>query len=1178
MSTGNQYPQYIREAYESGVDEQGFPTTGFRDVLNPQWQAWESNNAQVAPAPVPSSEPVVSVAPATSTTSTAANPYSQYITETYPLHGITDEQGFELYNTREILNPQWQNWNTYGTPDAPTPPAPPAPAYAGPDLSSRYNNPWAIDAAAFHKAVDPMLGGNTYWSSPEGQKGNIYLPLLGGKTWTPSGASSGITYHPAGETTGGKEYDGEGNLINDSPVVTNPYAYYDISGDLSEILGRPGSNVHANVKYVEQNGRLIPVADPATWNWTNSGSLGGLLHDIGPLGLLAAAAILGPEVLGLGAGDAAAVGASDLFGTGFEAAGLDAAAVDAAAGLSAADLFGTGLETAATDLGTAAGTSGLTASGGAGALGTGTFDTVGDLLSTVSAPTVGQGAELGSNFLTGASSGAGATGSLGGVTDATGALVGSGNIAASGVAGLLGMDAGTAANAVNTGAINAGTNLVRTGDVGSAINAGIVGALTGGAGSLAADEIANILPSDLNSTTGGALSNIASGAVSGGTNAALTGRDIGQGILGGAASGATNAITSDIGSAAKSLASPLSTIDPALAAAASGAITGGVVGGLTGQDPLQSALTAGATGGVKAAVGELANTQDWFKTLSPNQQSLAVNAMTSALAGKPLDTIALNTAIAAGRQAITGSGATTPSTPATPSTDTTAAAMDSMGNALAEDQNALNDYLNNASAMGSMGDALAADQSAVNEILYPSESTPEPYTPPEDYVPTTDFTSTPVDYSLPTGLTNRGDGLSVPEIQPESSADYSTPIDYSLSTDTSTLPEMGGGQGLVAPDYTSLPSMGGGQGLTVDTGTGYVNEAGYTPYVHDTTLGDPMSFINNPDVTGLPSLPAAPVETTTTDTTPAVTSTPTPSVTPTVIPTVKTPTQTGGLPTTSTPNNPFDFKWLDTTPQMLKAAPTNVSPAHMAALHQLYQSLTPELKSLFADQGIQAPQETEGYASGGTTTDTAQSVMESLTPKFSKSPTFLEAAPVIQQPSRLTALKHFYSGLTGRQQAGGLAHGGLPQKYAEAAPDGHKPQFITGLTGYYATGDGTGQSDDIPAMLHDGDYVVDADVVAALGDGSSKAGAQALSKFQSQVPHKDGGPIHGHPVPAKIADGEYVLPAAFVTALGSGDNKAGAKLLDEMRLELREHKRSASINKIPPKAKSPLDYLKMAKG
>jgi hypothetical protein len=188
----------------------------------------------------------------------------------------------------------------------------------------------------------------------------------------------------------------------------------------------------------------------------------------------------------------------------------------------------------------------------------------------------------------------------------------------------------------------------------------------------------------------------------------------------------------------------------------------------------------------------------------------------------------------------------------------------------------------------------------------------------------------------------------------------------------------------------------------------------------------------------------------------------------------------------------------------------------------------------------------------------------------------LPPAPVVKQESRLGTLRNLFNSI-GTQRIAHSAKGGLPSKYTDAAPKGHNPEFVTGLTGYYAQGKGTGQSDDIPAMLHDGDYVADADLVAALGDGSSKAGAEALERFRRQIPHQqsaEGGTV----VPAKIADGEYVFPASFVTAIGQGDNKAGAKLLDAMRKEIRAHKRSAPTSKIPPKAKSPLDYLKMVKG
>jgi hypothetical protein len=59
-----------------------------------------------------------------------------------------------------------------------------------------------------------------------------------------------------------------------------------------------------------------------------------------------------------------------------------------------------------------------------------------------------------------------------------------------------------------------------------------------------------------------------------------------------------------------------------------------------------------------------------------------------------------------------------------------------------------------------------------------------------------------------------------------------------------------------------------------------------------------------------------------------------------------------------------------------------------------------------------------------------------------------------------------------------------------------------------------------------------------------------------------------------LADGEYVFDADTVAALGNGSSKAGALQLDNMRKAIRKHKRSASHDKIPPKAKSPLEYLK----
>lgn len=110
----------------------------------------------------------------------------------------------------------------------------------------------------------------------------------------------------------------------------------------------------------------------------------------------------------------------------------------------------------------------------------------------------------------------------------------------------------------------------------------------------------------------------------------------------------------------------------------------------------------------------------------------------------------------------------------------------------------------------------------------------------------------------------------------------------------------------------------------------------------------------------------------------------------------------------------------------------------------------------------------------------------------------------------------------GSAQEAGMAQGGKPQ-------GGLHVPTVEGRHDYRAgsrvMGPGDGQSDDIPAMLADGEYVIDAETVAQLGNGSSKAGSDMLDKF---------------------------------------------------REEIRAHKRSAPVNKIPPASKSPLQYLKQA--
>ena len=75
-------------------------------------------------------------------------------------------------------------------------------------------------------------------------------------------------------------------------------------------------------------------------------------------------------------------------------------------------------------------------------------------------------------------------------------------------------------------------------------------------------------------------------------------------------------------------------------------------------------------------------------------------------------------------------------------------------------------------------------------------------------------------------------------------------------------------------------------------------------------------------------------------------------------------------------------------------------------------------------------------------------------------------------------------------QATGMASGGLAQMNQGGALQ---------KTSRYVRGGGTGRSDEIPAYLSDGEYVIDAETVALLGDGSNKAGAEMLNGMRENV-------------------------------------------------------------------------------
>ncbi len=223
---------------------------------------------------------------------------------------------------------------------------------------------WGIDAALFHKQVDPLMGQYNTWNDPSGDLSTgAQLTLANGQVWRPSGASSGITYSP---DTG----------------------YYTVSGDLSALLGQPGSDQHATVSYKEVDGKMVPVEAPSTYEW--QGPYHGL-GDLAKFGVAAVSAYFAPQLAaelmgGAGVGgatltaeNAAALNAA--YGSGALAAGEAVGG----AGIGQAGILST-ISNLPTTIGSAitpAGTPGwLANAAGSGAMSTGTSLAQGNDLGT----------------------------------------------------------------------------------------------------------------------------------------------------------------------------------------------------------------------------------------------------------------------------------------------------------------------------------------------------------------------------------------------------------------------------------------------------------------------------------------------------------------------------------------------------------------------------------------------------------------------------------------------------------------------------------------------------------------------------------------------------------------------------------------------------------------------------
>lgn len=106
------------------------------------------------------------------------------------------------------------------------------------------------------------------------------------------------------------------------------------------------------------------------------------------------------------------------------------------------------------------------------------------------------------------------------------------------------------------------------------------------------------------------------------------------------------------------------------------------------------------------------------------------------------------------------------------------------------------------------------------------------------------------------------------------------------------------------------------------------------------------------------------------------------------------------------------------------------------------------------------------------------------------------------------------------------------------------------------------------------------------GHGKNAHGALSIVEHSGKhrIDYRQGDAVTGagdgqsDDIPAMLADGEFVIPADVVAALGNGSTKAGSDKLYEMMHNIRKQHRAAKPKDLPPPArKSPLDYLKKGK-
>lgn len=158
-----------------------------------------------------------------------------------------------------------------------------------------------------------------------------------------------------------------------------------------------------------------------------------------------------------------------------------------------------------------------------------------------------------------------------------------------------------------------------------------------------------------------------------------------------------------------------------------------------------------------------------------------------------------------------------------------------------------------------------------------------------------------------------------------------------------------------------------------------------------------------------------------------------------------------------------------------------------------------------------------GHSGGGD--EAGAKVLSALTQTFNAPPAAAPAGPDLPAPVVSTGAPR------GRTQLS-------PEDYYRY---GERPEFeffdeinpvTSAATGGTIKGKGSGQSDEIPALLSDNEHVLDADIVAAIGDGSSDEGHRRIEAFKKKLRKEKRSAPAGKIPPATKGLGSYFGRAA----------------------------------------------------